>query len=79
MHHTHPINPTREIYKKYLCENLPSKLNTSIMNKKHYQTPETEVIKLQQEGIICASDTLRTGTGAIWGYEEADSDEGFIL
>ena len=51
------------------------------MNNKHYQSPETEVIRLQQEGIICASDTLNaeTGTGAIWGYEDADSDEGFIL
>jgi hypothetical protein len=49
------------------------------MNNKNYQSPEMEVLRLQQEGIICASDTLTTGTGASWGYEDADSDEGFIL
>ena len=49
------------------------------MIKKHYQTPDIEVIKLQQEGIICASDTVNVGPGASWGTEDADSDEGFIL
>ena len=49
------------------------------MIKKHYLTPDIEVIKLQQEGIICDSDTVNAGTGASWGTEDADSDEGFIL
>lgn len=49
------------------------------MIKKHYLTPDIEVIGLQQEGFICASDTVNVGTGASWGTEDADSDEGFIL
>ena len=49
------------------------------MIKKHYQTPDIEVIELQQEGIICASDTVNVGTGASWGTEDAGSNEGFIL
>ena len=49
------------------------------MIKKLYLTPDIEVIELQQEGIICASNTVNVGTGASWGTEDADSDEGFIL
>ena len=49
------------------------------MIKKLYLTPDIEVIELQQEGIICGSDTVNVGTGASWGTEDAGSNEGFIL
>ena len=49
------------------------------MTKTNYQSPEINVLRLEQEGVICASDTVNVGTGASWGIEEAESGEGFIL
>lgn len=49
------------------------------MNKKHYLSPEIDVVSIEQEGIICGSDNLNVGTGASWGVEDPESDEGFIL
>ena len=49
------------------------------MTKTNYQSPEINVLRLEQEGVICASDTVNVGTGASWGIEEAGSGEGFIL
>ena len=49
------------------------------MTKTNYQTPEIKLLQLEQEGIICGSDTANVGTGASWGTEGAGSDEGFIL
>ena len=46
------------------------------MKKKIYQAPETMTLELQQEGILCASDTASAGTGASWGTEDG-SDIGF--
>lgn len=49
------------------------------MAKTNYLSPEINVLRFEQEGIICASDTVNVGTGASWGFEEAESGEGFIL
>ena len=49
------------------------------MAKTNYLSPEINVLRFEQEGIICASDTVNVGTGAFWGFEEAESGEGFIL
>lgn len=48
------------------------------MEKKSYKSPEIETLALQQEGILCASDELRSVTGASWGTDD-DSDVEFIL
>ncbi|MBQ7810995.1 MAG: hypothetical protein IJ005_10320 [Bacteroidales bacterium] len=45
---------------------------------KIYQTPETEILALQQEGVLCASDTSSVGTGANWNLEDL-SDEDIII
>lgn len=50
---------------------------TAIMTK-IYQTPETEILALQQEGVLCASDTSSVGTGANWNLEDL-SDEDIII
>ena len=48
------------------------------MKKKIYQTPEVMTLELQQEGILCASDTAAAGTGASWGTEDgSDVDFNF--
>ena len=49
------------------------------MIKTNYLSPEINVLRLEQEGMICASDTVNIGTGASWGTEDAGSDEGFII
>lgn len=48
------------------------------MEKKSYKSPEIETLALQQEGILCASDELRSVTGASWGTEDGSGVE-FIL
>lgn len=49
------------------------------MKKTIYQVPAIEVIVLQQEGILCGSDTASFNTGASWELDDLGTGEGFIL
>ena len=45
------------------------------MEKKIYQTPKVITLKVQQEGILCGSDTTSAGTGAKWEIEDGSDVE----